>query len=146
MGVLEIAAIIVTGFVGCAEFASVALVHPVIRRLPIDHQLTMERGLLTTFGRVMPVGMTTATVLGISLAISRGTPILIAAAIILSIALIVAIIGNVPINISTGRIDQDTAPEGFEAMRRRWDVFQFVRGSLQLIGFVLIVLGVAQSL
>lgn len=87
-----------------------------------------------------------APVLGISLAISRGTPILIAAAVTLSIALIVTIIGNVPINISTGRIDQDTSPEGFEAMRRRWDVFQFVRGSLQLIGFVLIVLGVAQSL
>lgn len=47
MGALEIAGIIVTGFVGCAEFASVALVNPVIRRLPIDHRLTMERGLLT---------------------------------------------------------------------------------------------------
>lgn len=60
----------------------------------------------------MPTGMTIATALGI----------------------IVTIVGNVPINLRTGHITEETAPKVFIAMRRRWDVFKIVRASLQLIG------------
>ena len=63
MDLLLLSLLLVTGFVGCAEFASVALVHPVIRRLPVEGQVVMEKGLLRTFGRVMPVGMTAAAIL-----------------------------------------------------------------------------------
>ena len=69
MNWLETATILVTGFVGSAEFASVALVHPVIRKLAPDDQLTFEKGLLKTYGRIMPIGMTAATVLAITVAI-----------------------------------------------------------------------------
>ncbi|WFP16862.1 hypothetical protein [Citricoccus muralis] len=68
---LEIATILIVGFVGSAEFGSVALVHPVIRKLDPDAQLVVEQGLLKTFGRVMPVGMTAATVLAIIVAVDR---------------------------------------------------------------------------
>ena len=61
---LLLATLLVTGFVGCAEFASVALVHPVVRRLPVESQLVMEQGLLRTYGIVMPFGMTAAAVTG----------------------------------------------------------------------------------
>jgi hypothetical protein len=140
---LALATIVVVGFVGCAEFASVALVHPVIRRLDPDDQLVFEKGLLRTFGRIMPVGMTLAVVLAIDSASGgwSGAGWVIAAAVIVSVALVVTILGNVPINIRTGRIDADAAPEGFIAMRRRWDVYQFVRGSLQLVGFLLLAVG-----
>lgn len=57
-------------------------------------------------------------------------------------ALVVTIIGNVPINLRTGRITETTAPEGFIAMCRRWDVFQVVRASLQLLGFILVTIGI----
>ena len=140
---LDTLSILIIGFVGSAEFASVALVHPVIRTLPDDQQLVFEKGLLRTFGRIMPVGMTAAAALGIALAIERPSAMLIAAATILTIALVVTIAGNVPINLRTGRITDRTAPEGFIAMRRRWDVFQLVRGSLQLVGFVLVTVGIA---
>jgi hypothetical protein len=142
MNWLEIATVLCTAFVGCAEFGSVTLVHPVIRTLAPDAQLAVEKGLLRTFGRVMPVGMTLATVLGIILAIATPSAWLIAAASCLAVALVVTILGNVPINLRTGRIDEETAPEGFIAMRRRWDAFQLTRGSLQLLGFVLVTLGV----
>ena len=140
---LDTLSILIIGFVGSAEFASVALVHPVIRTLPDDQQLVFEKGLLRTFGRIMPVGMTAAAVLGIAVAIERPSALLIAAGAILAVALVVTIAGNVPINLRTGRIADRTAPEGFIAMRRRWDVFQLVRGSLQLIGFVLVTTGIA---
>lgn len=142
MNWLEIAAILVIGFVGSAEFGSAALVHPVIRKLDSDDQLVFEKGLLKTFGRIMPVGMTVASVLAISVAIAGPSVWLVVAAVNLSVALTVTIIGNVPINLRTGRIEQDTAPAGFIAMRRRWDAFQLIRGSLQLAGFVLVVIGI----
>ena len=104
--------------------------------------LAMEKGLLTTFGRVMPVGMTVATALAIIIAINDPNAWLTSAAVSLGLALTVTIIGNVPINARTGRISADTAPAGFIAMRRRWDAFQIVRASLQLLGFVLVTIGV----
>ncbi|MGO1949650.1 MAG: anthrone oxygenase family protein [Mycobacteriaceae bacterium] len=142
MNWLEIATILVIGFVGSAEFGSAVLVHPVIRRLEPDAQLIFEKGLLTTFGRIMPVGMTVSTVLAIVVAIASPSAWLIAAAVSLGVALTVTIIGNVPINLRTGRIDQEGVPEGFIAMRRRWDVFQLSRASLQLLGFILVTVGI----
>lgn len=140
---LDTLSILIIGFVGSAEFASVALVHPVVRTLPDDQQLVFEKGLLRTFGRIMPVGMTAAAALGIAVAVERPSALLIAAAAILAVALVVTIAGNVPINLRTGRIDDRTAPKGFIAMRRRWDVFQLIRGSLQLVGFMLVTVGIA---
>ncbi|WP_016996979.1 DUF1772 domain-containing protein [Kocuria atrinae] len=145
MDLLLLSLLIVTGFVGCAEFGSVALVHPVIRRLPVEHQVVMEKGLLRTFGRVMPVGMTAAAVLA-GLGVARyGSAWLGVAAVVLTIALVVTIFGNVPLNLWTGRIPDGDVPLDFRAKRRQWDVFQAVRGSLQLIGFVLVCISTAAS-
>jgi hypothetical protein len=66
---LEFAALVVTGFTSCAEFGSYAFVHPVIRDLPPEHRVSVEKGLLKTFGRVMPVLMTLCVVLSIAYAI-----------------------------------------------------------------------------
>lgn len=65
IGVLDFVTLSVTGFVSCAEFGSYAFVHPVIRRLPATQHIEVERGLLRTFGRVMPFGMTLCLVLAI---------------------------------------------------------------------------------
>ena len=145
MDVLLLATVLITGFVGCAEFGSVALVHPAVRGLDADHQLVMEKGLLRTFGRVMPLGMTAAPILTGSLAARSGSGWLAAATCVLSVALIVTILGNVPINIRTARLPTGPAPMGFSPMRRRWDVYQAVRGTLQLLGFMLVALEVASS-
>lgn len=141
MNWFAIIALLVIGFVGSAEFGSAALVHPVIRRLHPDDQLIFEQGLLKTFGRIMPVGMTAAAALAVGLAIATRSGWIIAAAVSLGIALVVTILGNVPINLRTGRISEATAPEDFIAMRRRWDVFQLIRSSLQLLGFALVAIG-----
>lgn len=140
---LLLTTLLVTGFVGCAEFASVALVHPVVRRLPVESQLVMEQGLLRTYGIVMPFGMTAAAVLPGVLAQQSGGLWFWSAAAVLALALVVTVLGNVPINLRTLRISGRRPPNGFVPMRRRWDVYQAVRGSLQLLGFVLVCLGIA---
>jgi hypothetical protein len=143
MDTLLLAALLVIGFVGCAEFASVALVHPIIRRLPAEGQLTMEQGLLRTYGLVMPLGMTLAPVFSIMLWVREADPWFFWAGILLAVALVSTILGNVPINIRTFRIKGTEAPKDFVPMRRRWDLYQTFRGSLQLAGFVLISVGIA---
>lgn len=145
MSWIAVLTILVAGFFGPAEFASFAFVHPVIRKLDPDNQLLFEKGLLKTFGRVMPIGMTLGVILGIALAIDHTNYFTISAAIALVVALIVTIFGNVPINAQTGRITETTATKEFITMRRRWDKYQLVRGSLQAISFVLVVLGEAIS-
>lgn len=136
MDILIVTTLIVTGWVGCAEFASVTLVHPVIRRLDAQAQLVMEKGLVGTFGRVMPVAMTLATVVTIVVAVQHPTPWWIAAAGCLAIALAITIVVNVPINAWTRRLGT-TAPQEFASTRRRWDAGQLARGSLQFAAFVL---------
>ena len=148
MKVLDFFTLFVVGFTACAEFGSYAFVHPVIRRLPLEHHLAVEQGLLRTFGRVMPVLMTGSVLLGIAHASAgggNGGPAIwrwLGAASLIA-ALISTIIVNVPINLATGRIDPAAPPADWRSMRNRWEVFQGVRSWLLLIGFAFICVGFA---
>ncbi len=143
---LAVIALIVTGFTSCAEFGSYAFVHPVLRRLPPEHHIRVEQGLLRTFGRVMPVLMTLCVILAISYAVSQnsidGTARLLrwASAASFIVALISTIIFNVPVNLATGRWNADNPPEKWKETRNRWEFFQGLRSWLLLIGFVLLCL------
>lgn len=148
MKFLDFFTLFVIGFTGCAEFGSYAFVHPVIRRLPLEHHLAVEQGLLRTFGRVMPVLMPVSMILAIahaSVAGGNGGPSvwrwLGAASLIAS--LISTVIVNVPINLATGRIDPAAPPADWRSMRNRWEIFQGVRSWLLVIGFVFICVGFA---
>lgn len=148
MKVLDFFTLFIVGFTSCAEFGSYAFVHPVVRRLPLEHHLTVEQGLLRTFGRVMPVLMTGSVLLGIAHASAgggNGGPAIwrwLGAASLIA-ALISTIIVNVPINLATGRIDPAAPPADWRSMRNRWEVFQGVRSWLLVIGFAFICVGFA---
>ena len=150
MDVLGGANLVVTGFVACAEFGSYAFVHPVIRRLEATTHLTVEQGLLRTFGRVMPVGMTLCVLLSISNAASGGGEggpqhwrWLAGAS--LALALASTIVFNVPINLATGRWDAANPPPDWKQTRNRWEFFQGLRSWLLLIGFVFVCVGFASG-
>ncbi len=148
MDVLGFFALAVTGFASCAEFGSYAFVHPVIRRLPQEHHLRVEQGLLRTFGRVMPVLMTLSVILAVSYALSldsvEGTArgVRWASAVSFIAALLSTIIFNVPVNLATGRWDANNPPEKWKETRNRWEFFQALRSWLLLIGFVLLCLAI----
>jgi uncharacterized membrane protein len=148
MKFLDFFTLFIVGFTSCAEFGSYAFVHPVIRKLPVEHHLTVEKGLLRTFGRLMPVLMPASMALGIahaSIAGGHGGPGLwrwLGAASLIA-ALISTVIVNVPINLATGRIDPAAPPANWRSMRNRWEVFQGVRSWLLVIGFLFICIGFA---
>jgi len=140
MELLTFATLTVTGFVSCAEFGSYAFVHPVLRPLPQRERIVVEKGLLKTFGRVMPVGMTLSLLLAITFASNgdSGSWWSWSAAAAFAAALAFTVVVNVPINLATGRWDADHPPAGWEQTRGRWEFFQGVRSWLLLIGFVLV--------
>ena len=139
MDVLGFATLSVTGFAACAEFGSYAFVHPVIRRLPRDHHVSIEKGLLRTFGHVMPVLMTLCVVLSIVHA-ARAVHVNALhwlSAVAFTLALVSTLIFNVPINRATSRWDPANPPENWKKVRNKWEFFQGLRAWLLLIGFVL---------
>jgi uncharacterized membrane protein len=146
---LEFVTLVITGFTSCAEFGSYAFVHPVIRHLPPEHHVSVEKGLLRTFGRVMPVLMTLCVVLSTAYAIqssavdSAANTIRWSSAIVFVAALVTTIIFNVPINLATGRWDPQDPPQNWRETRNRWEFFQAMRSWLLLIGFFLLCLAVA---
>ena len=145
---LGFAALAVTGFTACAEFGSYAFVHPVIRRLPPEHHLTVEKGLLRTFGFVMPPLMTLTVILAVASALQSGGqagPPLWRwlAAGLLGAALASTIVFNVPINLATSRWDPQRPPADWKATRNRWEFFQGLRSWLLLLGFVSMTIGFA---
>ena len=148
MDVLGFVTLVIVGFTACAEFGSYAFVHPVIRRLPPQHHLAVEQGLLRTFGRVMPPLMTLCVVLAVSNALQPGGEggpeqwrWLAAAAV--SGALVSTIAFNVPINLATGRWNPDAPPVDWKSTRAKWEWFQGLRSWLLLAGFVLLSVGFA---
>jgi Domain of unknown function (DUF1772) len=146
MDILGFITLSLIGFTACAEFGSYAFVHPVIRQLPREHHVFVERGLLKTFGRIMPVFMTLCVLLAIAYAVQMnhqaGTARMVRwlSAASLSAALISTIIFNVPINLQTGRWQADNPPANWKEIRNRWEFFQGLRSWLLLLGFVLLVL------
>ena len=148
MDLLAFAALAVTGFASCAEFGSYAFVHPVIRRLPREHHLRVEQGLLKTFGRVMPVLMTLCVVLSVAFSLqaeqasgAARTARWASVAAFLG-ALASTLVFNVPVNAATGRWDAADPPADWKETRNRWEFFQGVRSWLLLLGFVLLCLAV----
>lgn len=140
MNLLTPATVIVTGFVSCAEFGSYAFVHPVLRRLPRTERIIVEQGLLGTFGRVMPIGMTLCVVLAIMTAVGGAGPgpLSWSAAAAFTAAVGFTLVVNVPINLATGRWDAEHPPADWDRTRVRWELFQGVRSWLLLAGFVLV--------
>lgn len=145
---LVFAVIAVPGFTACAEFGSYAFVHPVLRRLDVVAHIQVERGLVRTFGRVMPVLMTLslAIVIGWAIRFPDAPSVLRWLAVgSWTLGLATTILVNVRINVLTARWVPEDSPERWRAMRHRWEVFQGVRSWAFLISFLSVALGLARG-
>lgn len=142
---LVVAALLLPGFTACAEFGSYAFVHPVIRRLPTEHHVAVEKGLVRTFGRFMPVAMPLSLAVLIGWASRSGAGALSWGAVGLwSLGLATTIAVNVAINVRTARLETgEMSASAWLAMRSRWEAFQGIRSWAFLLAFALVCLAVA---
>ncbi|WP_235912247.1 DUF1772 domain-containing protein [Ruania zhangjianzhongii] len=142
---LMVAALVLPGFTACAEFGSYAFVHPVIRRLPTEHHVAVEKGLVRTFGRFMPVAMPLSLAVLIGWASVSGVGALSWGAVGLwSLGLATTIAVNVGINARTARVQTgEMSAAAWLAMRTRWEVFQGVRSWAFLLAFILVCVAAA---
>jgi uncharacterized membrane protein len=141
--------VFLTGFTACVEFGSFAFVHPILRRLPQQYHIEVEQGLLTTFGRIMPVLMTLCVIAPVAYAIAyhgsdfRQYIVRWIAAVLFILALIFTLIFNVPINLATARWDPSAPPDNWKATRNKWEFCQGIRSWLLLLGFLSVSIAVS---
>lgn len=142
--VVEVAALLVVGWVAGAETGSWCCVQPPVAGLPYAAQVAIEQAMLRTFGRVMPVLMPLSGVLAVALAVlSRGGPrpvlwLRAAAAACIAVTVVTTLTVNVPINTRTARWPAAADAAEWSRMRARWHAFQGVRAGLFLAAFVLL--------
>lgn len=144
---LTFLALTVPGFTACAEFGSYAFVHSVIKRLPIEHHVAVEQGLVRTFGRVMPVLMPASLVVLIvwAGAVGWSQPWVMGSAVSLwALGLITTVVVNVRINLITARwAAAGSTSDEWRSMRERWELFQAIRSWAFLASFLLVCVAVA---
>lgn len=151
MHYLQVITLIVTGWVAGAESGSWICVHPVIAKLTPQQQIVFQKGLLKTFGRIMPVLMILIMVLGVLLYIcnpqkSGVSGVLQLANIILLIsAIITTVFFNVPINISTRNWKVENYSTEWKRTRKLWRFFQGYRSLIFIIVFILLAISLTQE-
>ncbi len=149
--ILEIATLVVAGWVAGAESASWAFVHPVIKRLQPNEQIVFQQGLLKTFGRIMPVLMPLNFILSLVLCISSATEentvyyLRLAAVIALATMILTTVIFNVPVNSATGKWNPEDLPPDWDKKRARWRFFQAYRSIILIGAFIILVIAQVSS-
>ncbi len=146
--ILEIATLLVVGWVAGAESGSWAFVHPVIKKLPNEHQIVFQQGLLKTFGRIMPVLMPLCLILAIMLCTnsvnknSTAFSLKVAVAIALGSMMITTVAFNVPVNIATGAWDSTNFSGDWKKKRARWRFFQGYRSIILIVSFITLLIAI----
>lgn len=147
--ILEIATLVIAGWLAGAESGSWSCVHPVIAKLEPNDQIQFQKGLLKTFGRIMPVLMPLSFTLVIFLCSftddksSMVFYLRLTAVILLATMIFTTVVFNVPVNIQTGKWTEEYN-EKWVRKRRIWRVFQGYRSIILIIAFILLV--VAQTI
>lgn len=147
--ILEITTLVIAGWLAGAESGSWSCVHPVIAKLEPNDQIQFQKGLLKTFGRIMPVLMPLSFTLVIFLCSftddksSMVFYLRLTAVILLATIIFTTVVFNVPVNIQTGKWTEEYN-EKWVRKRRIWRVFQGYRSIILIIAFILLV--VAQTI
>ena len=146
MQVLEILSILIMGWVAGAESGSWLCVHPVIARLPANEEIAFQKGLLKTFGRVMPVLMPLSLVLVIAGYIghpakaSTSGLLQLISCVVLGSAIVTTVLFNVPVNAATGRWKDGDHSKDWQRKRKLWRFFQGYRALAFIVVFALLVI------
>ena len=145
MNYLEILTVVFIGWVAGAESGSWSCVHPVITKLPPNEQILFQKGLLKTFGRVMPILMSLSLILLISYYIGIDDKNSIAgygllfATVLHTTAIMTTVLFNVPVNMATGKWADGKYNSDWNKKRKLWRFFQGYRAIVFVVVFIILV-------
>jgi hypothetical protein len=139
---LQTLVLVVPGFVACAEFGFLVFARPILRRLPEQFQAEVEKGVVRTYGRVMPIFTAISVILMLiyTLRLTQNNAANRAAWIAVfffSAAIATSVWLNQPIEQEISNWNFEQLPADWKSVRRRWVIAQGLRSSFQLAGYVL---------
>jgi len=145
---LQILAVVVLGLMCGSELNVAAFAHPMLNRQPLEVHVRMRASLAALFGRVMPFWMGGSTLLNLLVLLPferLSVPAWRFAAVAFAIqfsAVILSLIGPVPINNRIAKWTTESLPEDWQAQERRWDQYHWLRTCGLIVGFAILVLSV----
>lgn len=126
-----------------------SFIHRSFSALGTDEHLAAEKAIHRVLGRVMPIYMITAIggAVGLTVASDRGTPTLLGTASVVCLLAMLAItlLGNVPINNETVRLDAGVETDRWRRLRRRWNDLHAARVALDAAAFGSALFAIATS-
>ena len=144
--VIQVLAIVVLGLMCGSEFNVAAFGHPTLNRQTPDVHIPVRAAMAISFGRVMPFWMATSTLLNLllllpfeHLGVLAGHLAALAFGIQL-FAIVVSLVGPVPINNRIKLWTPANLPTDWKAQEHRWDLYHGFRTFGLIIAFVLLVL------
>ena len=144
--VIQVLAIVVLGLMCGSEFNVAVFGHPTLNRQKPDVHIPIRASFATSFGHVMPFWMATSTLLNLllllpfeHLGVLAGHLATVAFAIQL-FAILVSLVGPVPINNRIKLWTPANLPTDWKAQEHRWDLYHGFRTFGLIIAFVLLVL------
>jgi uncharacterized membrane protein len=141
---IELCSLLLVGWISGAELGSWCCVQPVVARLPYEQFVAAEKGMLATFGRIMPVLMPLSGVLAVALIVvtrAESSSVLwlrVGAGVCVVLTVVTTLTINVPINARTATWQLTDDASEWQRMRERWHLFQGIRGGLFTCAFVLL--------
>jgi hypothetical protein len=130
------------------EFCSWAFVHRAAKRLPMEHELALEKRLTQMMIGPMALWMIGALAAGIwsaSASTPTAKPYAWAGTSCYAAMIGLTLAGNMPLNAATLRASADMDSQQWADTRRKWDRLHTARNALNLTGLALLSLGATGS-
>jgi uncharacterized membrane protein len=146
---LQLLSVLVLGLMCGSELNVAAFGHPTLNRQPLEVHIPMRAALAALLGRVMPFWMGGSMLLNLLLLLpfegltGRAWRLTAIAFAIQVLAVIISLVGPVPINNRIARWTSSSLPPDWKAQEHRWDVYHWFRTSGLVVAFALLILSLA---
>jgi hypothetical protein len=142
----EVVNLTLAGVLTGNELCTWAFVHRAAKRLPMEHEVALEKRMTQLM--LAPMGLLMTSTVGSGIWAARqvkmaSAPYIWGGTACYAAMLAITLVGNMPLNAATLRATESMDRQNWVSIRRRWDQFHGVRNVLNVTGMIL--LGIAAS-
>jgi hypothetical protein len=142
----EVVNLTLAGVLTGNELCTWAFVHRAAKRLPMEHEVALEKRMTQLM--LAPMGLLMTSTVGSGIWAARqvkmgSAPYIWGGTACYAAMLAITLVGNMPLNAATLRATESMDRQNWVSIRRRWDQFHGLRNVLNVTGMIL--LGIAAS-